>query len=193
MIEKSLVVLKPDAVKRGIAGEIIHRFERAGLKIVGAKLICISRELASKHYNKDDEWKRKVGNLQLENAKTYGLDVIKLFGTNDPVSIGNMVNQANFDFMVSAPVFAFVFEGVNAVSKIRILVGGTHPFSAQPGTIRGDFGLDSPLTSMLRNRTIYNLIHASGTIDEAKDEIALWFKPEEMFSYKRIHEDLYSY
>ncbi len=192
-IEKTLVLLKPDAVKRGIVGEVLHRFERCGLKIIGVKMILATRDTVEKHYEKDDEWRKKIGNLRLEEAKNFGVDAKEIFETEDPVKIGESVNQANFDFILSGPILAVVIEGVNAVVKVRNLVGGTHPHTATPGTIRGDFGLDSPLTSMLRKRTIFNLMHASGTVEEANKEIELWFKPQELFSYRRVHDDLYSY
>jgi len=193
MIQKTLVLLKPDAVKRGIVGEILHRFERAGLKMVAVKLTQSDRELAAKHYQKDDVWAEKVGKIRLEDCVKYNISVTDLYGTDDPTKIGHMVNEYNFDFLTSGPVLAMVFEGVNAVKRIRDIVGFTIPSEAAPGTIRGDFGLDSAYTSMIRKRTIYNFIHASGTVDEAKDEIDLWFKADEVLSYRRVHEDLYSY
>ncbi len=193
MIQRTLVLLKPDAVKRGIVGEITHRFERAGLKMIAVKLTQVERDLAAKHYQKDDAWAEKVGKIRLEDCAKYNISVVDLYGTEEPVKIGHMVNEYNFDFLTSGPVLAMIFEGVNAVKRIRDLVGFTIPSEAAPGTIRGDFGLDSAYSSMVRKRTIYNFIHASGTPSEAEDEIKLWFKPEEIFSYKRVHEDLYSY
>ena len=91
------------------------------------------------------------------------------------------------------PVIGFVFEGPNAVDKIRKLVGHTFSLVAEPGTIRGDYGLEQPVTSLVRTRTIYNMIHASGTVEEAEEEIKLWFEDEEILEYKRVHEDLYKY
>ena len=193
MIERSLVLLKSDAVQRGIVGEIIHRFERTGLKIIGSKLFQADKTIAQKHYFKDESWHKKIGEINLEDCEKFGVDIEKIFGTKDPVTIGKKVNEWLFDLLLMGPVFAFVFEGPHAVGKIRTLVGSTYPDSAIPGTIRGDFGLDSAFSSLIRKRSVYNLIHASGTVDEAKEEISLWFKPEELLSYRRVHEDLYSY
>lgn len=193
MIQKSLVLLKPDAVKRGIVGEVVHRFERAGLKIVAAKLVVVSRELAEKHYDKDDAWKTKIGNIRLEDCKKHGLSVTDIYGTEDPWAIGDMVNRSNHDYLISGPILAFVFEGVNSIAKIRNLVGPTYSIDAPAGTIRGDFGSESPYTSLVRKRTIFNMIHASGNELEAEFEINLWFKPEELLPYRRVHEDLYNY
>ena len=193
MIQRSLVLLKPDAVQRGIAGEILHRFERAGLKIVGAKLITADKDVVKKHYKKDAEWHKMVGGFSLKDCDAHGLSATDLFGTVDAEEIGRIINGWLYDMFKIGPVFAFVFEGSGAVHKIRELVGSTYPDKAQPGTIRGDFGLDSVFSSMKRKRAVLNLIHASGTPEEAEDEIKMWFKEEELMDYKRIHEVLYSY
>jgi len=193
MIQRSLVLMKPDAVKRGIVGEILHRFERVGLKMVAVKMVSVSKEHAAKHYRKDDVWAKKVGEIRVEDCKKYKIDITEMYGTVDPVEIGHKVNELNFDFLTSGPVLAIVFEGANSVKRIRDLVGFTIPTEAAPGTIRGDFGLDSAFTGMIRKRTVYNFIHASGTPEEAEDEIHLWFKDDEMMSYRMVHEDLYSY
>lgn len=192
MIQRSLVLIKPDAVKRGIMGEILHRFERAGLKLVGAKLIAPSTEIAQKHYPNSEEWKRNVGRRTVEDCNKYGIDLMENFGTEDPLVVGEMVKQWNVDYLTSGPVLAIVFEGINAVERVRSLVGDTVPVRAMPGTIRGDFSLDSAISANRRKRSILNLIHASGNVEEASVEIDLWFKPEEILDYKRVHEDLYA-
>src|SRR3989338_6888524 len=114
-------------------------------------------------------------------------------GATDPLKVGEIVKKWNEDFLKSGPVLAIVFEGVNAVERVRALVGNTVPSKAQAGTVRGDFSLDSALAANRRSRTIYNLIHASGYNEEAQFEIDLWFKEDEILSYRRIHEDLYLY
>jgi len=193
MIQRSLVLMKPDAVKRGIVGEILHRFERAGLKIVAAKLVLPDDELANRHYPDSNEWKMTVGQRTIDDCKQYNIDLMSNMGTSDPLEVGSAVKKWNEDFLKSGPVLALVFEGVHAVERVRSLVGNTVPVKAQAGTIRGDFSLDSAIYANKKGRTIYNLIHASGSPEEASKEIDLWFKPEEIFSYRRVHEDLYSY
>lgn len=193
MIQRSLVLLKPDAVQKGIAGEILHRFERAGLKIIGAKLLEADEQVVKRHYKKDEAWHKKVGELNLKDCDEYGLDAMDTFGTADAVEIGRIVNGWLYDMFKMGPVFAFVLEGSRSVKKIRELVGPTYPDAAPPGTIRGDFGLDSAFSSMKRKRAVLNLIHASGTPEEAEDEIKMWFNDEELLKYKRVHDDLYSY
>ena len=135
--------MKPDAVKRGIVGEILHRFERAGLKIVGAKFLLIDASLGAKHYNHNDDWKKIVGQRGIDDCKKYGASVLETFDTEDPIKIGEIVDKRNAEFLASGPILSMVLEGPNAVAKIRSLVGSTFPDMASPGTIRGDYGLDS--------------------------------------------------
>ena len=193
MIERSLVLMKPYAVLRGIVGEILARFERAGLKIIGAKLIQVTDEIADKHYPNTTEWLEKVGQNTISDCEKYGIDLMANIGATEPLEIGKLVKQWNKSFLTLGPVLAVVFEGVHAVERIRSLVGPTVPVLAPAGTIRGDFSLDSAIAANRRGRAIFNLIHASGTVEEAKQEIDLWFKKDELLDYKRIHEDLYKY
>lgn len=158
MIERTLVLLKPDAVKRGLMGRIISRFEDVGLKVVGAKMVLITEEFGKKHYS--------------DIAVRRGEKVLKVL----------------LKFMTAGPVMALCLEGVNAVENVRKIVGGTEPKTAQPGTIRGDFAHVSFAYADAQNKAIENLIHASGNVEEAKQEIALWFKAEELHSYKTAHE-----
>jgi nucleoside-diphosphate kinase len=193
LIQRTLVILKPDAVKRGITGEIIDRLEQPGLKIVGAKLIRAGRAEAEKHYQKSEEWHKKIGEFNIKDCEDLGINVEEFFSTTNPVEIGRQVNEWLFALFDEGPVFAFVFEGPNAVKKVRNLVGSTYPDTAPAGTIRGDYGLDSAVTSLQRKRAVFNLIHASGTVDEAKEEISIWFNPEELLDYRRADEDVYNY
>ncbi|MBD3365734.1 nucleoside-diphosphate kinase [candidate division WWE3 bacterium] len=191
--QRTLILLKPDAVKRGITGEIIDRFEQTGLKIVGAKLIKADRGVAQKHYKKDAAWHKKVGEYNLKDCEDLDVDPMEIFGTTDPTEIGSQVNEWLFSMFDEGPVFAFVFEGPNAVKKVRTLVGSTYPDAAPPGTIRGDYGLDSAVMSMQKKRALLNLIHASGTVEEAQEEISIWFSSEELLDYRRADEDVYHY
>ncbi len=161
MIERTLVLLKPDAVKRGLMGRIISRFEDAGLKVVGAKMVQIDEDFGKKHYE----------------------DIGKVIKRR-----GEKVFQLTMKFMTTGPVMALCLEGINAVENVRKLVGGTEPKSALPGTIRGDFAHISFAYADNQGKAIENLIHASGNAGEAKQEIALWFKAEELHSYKTAQE-----
>lgn len=190
-IERSLVLVKPDGVKRGLIGDIIHRFERAGLKIIGVKMVWVDRKHVAKHYPDDRvEFIRGMGEKTLMSYEKYGLDAKEELGTDDPMVIGKMVNEWNRDFLVSGPVVAMVVEGIHAIDNIRMIAGNTLPTMAVPGTVRGDYSIDSPALANERKRTVRNLMHASGNLSEASYEINLWFKPDEIHDYKRADEDV---
>lgn len=190
-MERSLVLIKPDGVKRGIAGDIIHRFEKAGLKIVGMKMVWVDKALVDKHYpDSRTELIRGIGEKTLQNYKEHGKDPIKELGTDDPMKIGMMVNNWNKEYLSAGPVIAMVLEGHHAVANIRRIVGHTFPSMANPGTIRGDYSLDNPVLANERKRPVRNIIHASGNNEEAEFEIELWFKPKDLHSYPRAEEDV---
>lgn len=188
-MERTLVVLKPDAVARGLSGEIINRFEKVGLKIVAAKLLLASGSLVEKHYPTDREelW-IGIGNKTLDNYKQLDMDPDKSLGTADPKEIGKMVRVWLMEYISEGPVLAFVLEGPHAVELVRKICGHTLPLLSAPGTIRGDFSFDSSYLANTNKRPIKNLMHASGTIEEAKYEIPLWFSSEEIHSYERVEE-----
>ncbi|MBX4190209.1 nucleoside-diphosphate kinase [Candidatus Parcubacteria bacterium] len=188
--EQTLVLVKPDGLQRGLAGEIIKRFEARGLKIVGLKMVSPSEAHIKKHYLSTKEQLEGMGNKSLENLKNLGLDAMKILGTDSPMEIGKMINNWNFQFLSSGPVLAAVFQGPHAVEMTRKIVGNTLPFKAELGTIRGDFSVDSATLGNLRKRPIRNIVHASGTVLEAQREIKHWFKKQELFDYKRVDEDL---
>ncbi|MEM4152642.1 MAG: nucleoside-diphosphate kinase [Candidatus Pacearchaeota archaeon] len=160
MIQRTLVLLKPDAVQRGLTGRILERFENAGLKIVAMKMVWADEKLADEHY-------KDLGERR-----------------------GPEVKRRMVEFLTkTGPVIALVLEGVEAVEVVRKLVGGTEPKTALPGTIRGDFAHLSLVYGDKKNKGVPNLIHASGSVEEAKKEISLWFKPNEIHSYKLSYED----
>jgi nucleoside-diphosphate kinase len=189
-MERTLVVLKPDAIQRGLAGEIIGRFEKIGLKIIGAKMFQPDKDLGNKHYPKERrEWVEGLGNNTLRSYKEQGLDVNKQFGSEDAYKIGLAVHKWLVDFISSGPVLALVLEGPHAIGVTRKIIGATTPESAQPGTIRGDYSFDSPAAANAGQRPIRNLVHASGNKEEADFEIDLWFKSGELFDYEAIHQE----
>ena len=182
-MEQTIVLVKPDGVKKGIMGNILARFERVGLKLVAGKLIWVNKTLVGKHYPHEEAYLKSVGAKTLENYQKYGLDAGENLGTKDPVKIGEMVRMWNMEFLSSGPVFAMLLEGPNAVMIVRKIVGHTFPSEAMPGTIRGDFSFDSAYDSNLQKRTTRNIIHASGSVKEAQFEKKLWFKRGEIYSY----------
>jgi nucleoside-diphosphate kinase len=187
--EQTLILIKPDGIQRALTGAILARFERAGLKIVGLKMLRTERRVLERHYPDDEAWIRTVGGKTREAFESYGLSVRAMMGTDDPVEIGREVRGWLIDFMQTAPVIAAVLEGVHAVSTARKIVGGTLPVFAQPGTVRGDFSADAPTVANAARRPVRNLIHASGTVEEAAHEISLWFSREELHSYRRSDEE----
>lgn len=173
--DRTFVLIKPDGVSRGLVGQILERFERAGLSIVELQRVIPTREIVSRHYPSDEGWLGVVGGKTLEDYERQNLDPIQVLGTDDAVAIGRMVKEWLIDFLCSGPCIAMVLEGHRSVENVRRLVGATLPVVAAPGTIRGDFALDSPLAANAEGRPVKNLIHASGEPSEALHEINLWF------------------
>ncbi|MCR4326318.1 MAG: nucleoside-diphosphate kinase [Candidatus Roizmanbacteria bacterium] len=190
-MEQTLIVFKPDAIQRGLVGEIISRFEKVGLKIVAAKMLKVSKELADKHYPKDRApFINGMGNKTLENYQKLGFDAKKELGTDDAHVIGLMIRDWLAEMISAAPVIALVLEGPHAVELVRKLVGHTLPLLSAPGTIRGDYSYDSSYLANTGKRPIKNLLHASGDVEEAQYEVALWFTKHEILSYTRVEEDV---
>jgi len=184
--ERTLVVIKPDGVQRSLIGEIIKRYERAGLKLVATKFFVPTKELVKKHYLLDSNWLQNVGEKAIAGYKKKG----ETPPTEDPTEVGNMVLERNQNYMASGPVFAMVWEGAHVIEIVRKITGGTEPRSTDVGTIRGDFVIDSYKMADTDDRAIRNLIHASGSVEEAENEINLWFKPEEIVSYRLVQEQI---
>ena len=183
-MEQTVVLIKPDGVKRGIIGEIIHRFERMGLKIVAMKMVVPTKELLDKHYATDKQSTvERIGNKTLDTYKKYGKDARKEFGTDDPAALGTMVVGWLLDFMISSPVVAMVVEGKHAIENVVNIAGPTMPVNAPAGTIRGDFSTDSAAYANEEKRAVQNIVHISASLEEATFEKNLWFKPEEIFKY----------
>jgi nucleoside-diphosphate kinase len=160
-MERTLIILKPDAVQRQIVGEIITRFEKTGLKIVGVKMILPNREQYHHHYE----------------------DISKMVSRR-----GEAAFEATLKAMQEGPVIVMVLEGIEAVGIVRKIVGTTEPKEAAPGTIRGDYSHISFDYSKKTGSGIPNLVHASGDINEAEQEIAHWFSKDELFEYSTTHE-----
>jgi nucleoside-diphosphate kinase len=187
--EKTLILVKPDGMQRGLIGKIIERFESRGLKVVALKITKPTKDHIKKHYLATEEQLSGMGNKTLEDLKANGLDPIKELGTDDPMKIGKMINNWNFEFLSSGPVAAIVLQGFRSVEMGRKIVGHTVPAKADIGTIRGDMSVDAPLLGNARKRSIKNIVHASGTVAEAKREISHWFSQKEIFDYSRADEE----
>jgi len=157
-LQRTLVLLKPDTINRGIVGEILQKFERVGAKMIGLKLLQCDENTAMCHYTEDVSRRR-----------------------------GEHIRKLMISMLTSSPVVAIVLEGVEIVEVVRKLVGETEPKKAAPGTIRGDYAHVSYAYSDAKKIGVFNLIHASANPEEAKMEIDVWFKPEELVNHKPLY------
>ena len=157
-LQRTLVLLKPDAINRGIVGEILQRFERVGAKMVGMKLLVSSKDLAMRHYTEDVARRR-----------------------------GEHMRKMVVDMITSGPIIAIVFEGVEIVEVVRKIAGSTEPKSALPGTIRGDYAHASYQYADAKKIVFFKLINAWGNSEEAESEINVWFKPEELVEHRPLY------
>ncbi len=169
-MEKTLIFIKPDAVKRGLCGEIILRFERAGLKLTEMRFLMLTKRQADSLYPDDKEWllmlSKKVEEAFARKGKRFGMPGL---------AYGRRVKGYLVDYVTSGPVLAFVAEGNEAISVSRKLVGSTDASVAAPGTIRGDYGNDSLYAANMEKRANMTLVHAAGTPKEARDQIKMIF------------------
>lgn len=183
--ERTFVAVKHDGVQRALVGEIIHRIERSGLKIVGLKMFVPYMDKAVKHYGKDDAWCEKVGQRTIESMEKEGKTPSKT-----AVEYGRDVLTHLYKYFTLGPIVGMVIEGNSAVAIVKKLVGGTEPTTSDVGTIRGDLTLDSYELANVDGRAVRNLIHCTDKPEEAQREIDIWFEPEEIISYTSIQEKI---
>ena len=184
--EKTLVIIKPDGVQRSLIGEIVKRFERTGLKLIGLKMVVPTSDLVQKHYSADPEWKMKVGVKAIESYKKKG----KTPPSDDPLKVGETVLNNLKKYITSGPVVVMVWQGMSAVGVVKKVIGETEPLTSDVGTIRGDFTIDSYEVADFDGRAVRNLIHASTSAEEAQNEIALWFDGKELINYRLVAESI---
>jgi nucleoside-diphosphate kinase len=184
--ERTLVMVKPDGIQRSLIGEIIGRFEKAGLKLAAVKMLVPTATLVEKHYLVNPEWRRITGEKTIESYKKKG----KKPPTDDPYEMTEIILKNLKKYMSAGPVVAMVWQGVHAVGIVRKLVGGTEPLTSDVGTIRGDYTIDSYELSDVDGRAVRNLVHASGNASEAEKEIKLWFKKDELVNYRLVSEQV---
>ena len=170
-MEETLVLIKPEGVSRGLIGEIVSRIERAGLQIVGMKMMQVSRDLAEKHYPLTEEWYNNVYTKTKAFMDKKGIPM-----DETPLELGQKIQSWLVNHITEGPIIAMVVRGNCAVESMRKLAGHTEPRQALPGTIRGDYSTDSYSLADKEKRAIRSIIHASDAVETAKKEIALWFK-----------------
>ena len=180
------MLIKPDGVQRSLVGEIVKRYERTGLKLVGLRFFVPTSEMVEKHYLIDDGWLESVGTKTKSSYEKKG----EKPPFEDVVEGGKWVLEKLKKFLSSGPVVAMVWEGNEAVGVVRKITGGTEPLSSDIGTIRGDFTVDSYPLADTDGRAVRNLVHASGSPEEAKKEIKTWFEDKELVDYRLVQEQI---
>lgn len=184
--EKTLVIIKPDGIQRNLIGEIISRYERVGLKIVAMKMMNATEDLIRNHYTLDPSWFRSVGEKGIKGLLDKGIQPESM----DPDVVAHAVLRRLIVYMTSGPIIAIVLQGAHAVKIVRKITGGTEPLTSDVGTIRGDYVLDSYSMSNDDDRAVRNLVHASGSVKEADDEIKHWFEDKEIMKYALVNDEV---
>lgn len=184
--ERTLVILKPDGVQRSLIGEIIERYERAGLKLVAVKMMVPTPEHIETHYTLDPNWRRVTGEKTIKGYKDKG----QVPPSEDPLKITAVILENLKRYMTSGPVIPMIWQGAHAVKIVRKLTGGTEPLTSDVGSIRGDYVLDSYKMTDDDGRAIRNLVHASGSPEEAEMEIKHWFSAGEIVNYRLVQEEI---
>lgn len=188
MIEQTLVLIKPDGVQQKLIGKILSRFENAGLRIVGMKMVWPDEKKAVEHYPLDEEWAKNVFKKSKENAEKNK----EKFNFQNYIELGKFIQKGLIDFIQENPIVAIVLEAPHAVDIVRKMIGATEPRSANPGTIRSDFAsVESYPNANVKERAVRNLVHASDSAVNAKREITTWFSEDEIHNYKRPGDEFF--
>jgi len=181
-----LVLIKPDGVQRSLIGEIIRRYERTGLKLAGLKFLIPDEKIVREHYMSHEGWLKSVGEKSMAAYEKKGLKS----PYDDPIKCGEEVLERLVKYLSSGPVVVMIWQGNEAVGVIRKITGGTEPLTSDVGTIRGDLTIDSYALGDTDGRAVRNLIHASGSAEEAEKEIKIWFREEEIIKYRLVQESI---
>ncbi len=184
--ERTLVIIKPDGIQRTLVGEIIKRYEQVGLKILGVKMFVPTVEHVEKHYTLDLNWRQVTGEKTIKGYQSKGM----IPPSMDPLEITARILEGLKKYLSSGPVIAMVWQGAHAVKIVRKITGGTEPLTSDAGSIRGDFVLDSYQMSDDDKRAVRNLVHASGSPEEAEMEIRHWFKEDELINYRLVQDEI---
>lgn len=179
MIERTVILVKHDGVQRGLVGETIKRFEQKGMKIIAMKMVQPNKELALRHYKFTPEWVKKLATNTRKAAESKGKTITE---TDD--QIAQRVQGWLINYLTEGPIVAVLFEGYHAIEIGRKIVGHAEARQADIGTIRGDYSVESYDLADLKERPIRNMVHASGSKEEADNEISVWFKDDEIVNYE---------
>ena len=184
--ERTLIIIKPDGVQRSLIGEVIKRYEKIGLKLVAIKMLVPEAKKIEEFYTLDPQWRVVTGEKSIEAYKKRGQTPSSV----DPLEVTKKILENLKKYMTSGPVVAMVWQGAHAVELVRKVVGGTEPLTSDVGTIRGDLVLDSYNMADIDGRAVRNIVHASGSIKEAENEIKHWFEKEELINYRLVQEQI---
>lgn len=185
-VERTLIAIKPESIQRHLIGEFIQKFERRGLKLVATKLIAPTKEQIGKHYPDDESWYVATGTKTLENYKSKGIDPGK-----SPIELAKKIRERLMDHLTNRPVIFMIWEGPHACALGRKTAGSTNPLVADIGSIRGDYSTESYELADDLDRVVHTLIHASGSAEEAAEEIKIWFKENEILDYDLVTETVF--
>ncbi len=183
--QRSLILLKPDAIQRSLIGEVIGRIERTGLKLVAMKMIVATRDQVIDHYHKDTEWFLKKGTKIVENRKANNLPI-----EMEAIDYGKQIIEQNVQFMTSGPIVALIAQGNEAPTVVKKITGSTEPATSDVGTIRGDFTVDSYEHAGVSGRAVRNILHCSENVEDAEREIKVWFTDSEILKYRLVQEQI---
>lgn len=183
--ERTFAMLKPDAVQRSLMGDILGRFERAGLKVIGVKFVLANEKKLWEHYNKDDAWFLKKGTKIVEDKTAAGQKIEK-----EAIEYGKDIIGALVKYMTAGPVLMLAIEGNESIAAVKKLVGSTEPATSDVGTIRGDYTTDSYAICSVDDRAVRNLMHCSDNKEDAARELELWFSKDELVDYRLLVEEM---
>ncbi len=190
-LEQTLIILKPDAVKRVLIGTITQTFEEAGLKLIAGKMLKPDADVIKHHYPGTPEWIREMGEKTRASFAEAKVDVVAQMGTDDPLKLGQFVYDRLIKYWQEGPIIVMVWEAPNAIAVARKLRGHTIPLLAQTGSLHAQFSYDSSTLSSSLDRVVKTFVHASGSVDEAKREINYWFSGNKFPKYTREVDELY--
>ncbi len=191
MIEKTLIIIKPDAVKRGLIGTIVDTFEKVGMKLLAAKMLRPDAQVIKNHYPGTPAWIKEMGEKTISSFKQSGENVKEKMGTDDTTRLGAFVYERLIKYWQEGPIVVMVWQGPGAIQIARKLRGHTIPLLSQTGTLHSDFSFDSSTLSSGLDRVVKTFVHASGSVEEAEREIKYWFPKTEFKNYEREIDALY--
>ena len=188
LIERTLLLMKPDVLQRQIVGEILSRFERKGFKIIGMKMLNATKDQMAEHYTDEESYLIETGEKAKKGAELRGEDISNW----NSLERGKVIRENNILYLTCGPIIAMVLEGHGVVESVRKLLGSTSPGEGDVGTIRDDYSFDTFALADYVARATRTMIHASDSVENAEREIKIWFKESELCSdYETVAEKIF--